>query len=74
MNKREYLAILDELKTLPVPGTIIYPPMDKVYGRKLLRYEITEKDIWAVIEGLAENLDLYWTIEQLRKCTWNKTQ
>jgi hypothetical protein len=72
MNKRQYISWLEELQTLPVPGTTIYPPMDKVYGRKLLRYEITENNIWAVIEGLAENLDLYWTIEQVRKCTWNK--
>ena len=71
MDKRQYVARLHTLETLPMPGTILYPPEDKVVGLKLLRYEIGEEDMQAVVE-LNDNLELNWTLKQVKQCTWNK--
>ena len=71
MDKRKYVAQLHLLETLPVPGTILYPP-NSTTGRKLLCYEINDKNIEAVIEGDIHGLDIYWTLKQVRQCTWDK--
>lgn len=71
MNKRRYISWLDELKTLPVPGTILYPP-NSTTGRKLLCYEINDEKIEAVVEGDIHGLDIYWTLKQVNMCTWDK--
>ena len=71
MDKRQYNAMLDELKTLPVPGTILYPPKDKVNGDKLLRYEIDEEGIKAIMQ-FGPYCEGYWLLEQVRMCTWDK--
>ena len=71
MNKREYNAMLDELKTLPVPGTILYTPSgkDKTDGVLLLRWEIREEELRAVIQ-LTQNCEITWLPQQVRMCTW----
>ena len=71
MNKREYNAMLDELKTLPVPGTILYTPADKDKADVvlLLRWEIREKELRAVIQ-LTQNCEITWLSQQVRMCTW----
>ena len=53
---------------LPLPGTILYPPLDKVKGRKLLRYEIDNEGVHAVIDcnGVME---LDWSLERVKQCT-----
>ena len=71
MNKRQYISWLDELKTLPVPGTILYAPNDTL-GRKLLYYEIGEDNIEAIVESNINGLEIYWTLKQVRQCTWKK--
>lgn len=73
MNKRQYVAKLHTLECLPLPGTILYPPADKRKGNKLLRYEITEEDILAVVEsGIECLIEVYWSLKQVKQCTWNK--
>ena len=72
MDKRKFITLLDEFKTLPTPGTILYPPADKINGDRLLRYEIDECGILAVIDTNIANLEIYWTPEQVRMCTWDK--
>ena len=71
MDKRKYVAQLHLLETLPVPGTILYPP-NSTTGRKLLYYEINAEKIEAVVEGDIHGLDIYWTLKQVRQCTWAK--
>ena len=71
MDKRQYIAILDELKTLPVPGTVLYPPADKVNGSQLLRYEIDEEGIKSIMQ-FGPHCEGYWLPEQVRMCTWDK--
>lgn len=71
INKRQYISWLEELKTLPVPGTILYPP-NSTTGRKLLCYEINDKKIEAVVEGDINGLEIDWTLKQVRQCTWDK--
>lgn len=69
MNKKEYITLIDELKTLPVPGTILYPPSNK--GHKLLGYRVGESYIEAIIE-LPTNpcVELEWSLEQIKQCNW----
>ena len=54
---------------LPLPGTILYPPADKVKGNKLLRYEIDSEEILAVVECFPSGIEIYWTLEQVKQCT-----
>lgn len=71
MNKRDYLTALQDLGSLPVPGTILYPPAEKVYGHKLKYYKINEEDIIAVVGGSIHPwVDIDWTLEQVRMCTY----
>ena len=73
MNKRQYISLLDELKTLPVPGTRIYPPKDKINGRRIDRYEIrSDGEIVAVVDSTCLGLEIDWTLKQVRMCTWDK--
>lgn len=73
MDKRKYIAQLHLLETLPVPGTLLYPPNDKVNGRKLDRYEIrSDGEIVAVIDSICLGLEIDWTLKQVRQCTWDK--
>ena len=72
MYKRKYIALLHTLETLPLPGTRLYPPLDKTVGNKLLRYEILEDDILAVVETGICSIELYWTLKQVKQCTWRK--
>ena len=69
MNKRAYLTMLQDLSFLPAPGTILYPPADKLKGNKLLRYEILSEEILAVVESNIGKVEIYWTLEQVRMCT-----
>lgn len=71
MNKRQYISWLEELKTLPVPGTLLYSP-NSTTGQKLLCYEINDKKIEAIVEGDINGLDISWTLKQVRMCTWDK--
>ena len=70
MDKREYLTALQDLGSFPVPGTILYPPADKLKGNKLLRYEILSEEILAVVESNICKVEIYWTLEQVRMCTY----
>ena len=72
MDKRQYVAQLHLLETLPVPGTKIYPPLDKVEGRRIVRYEIRPDDIVAVVTDKPLGLEIDWTLKQVRMCTWDK--
>lgn len=71
INKRQYISLLDELKTLPVPGTILYTP-NNTQGYKLVCYQIDEQRIEAIVESHISGLEIYWTLEQVRQCTWDK--
>ena len=71
MDKRKYVSLLEELKTLPVPGTILYTP-NNTQGYKLVCYQIDEQRIEAIIESHISGLEIYWTLEQVRMCTWDK--
>ena len=71
MNKRQYVSWLDELKTMPVPGTILYTP-NNTQGYKLVCYQIDEQRIEAIVESHISGLEIYWTLEQVRMCTWDK--
>ena len=53
---------------LPLPETILYPPLDKVKGNKLIRYEINSNGMFAIVES-NKNLEITWTLEQVRQCT-----
>ena len=53
---------------LPLPGTTLYPPLDKIEGCKLLRYEIDDEGIFAVMQ-LSENTEIHWTLDAVKKCT-----
>lgn len=70
MNKRDYLTALQDLGSLPVPGTILYLPANKLKGNKLLRYEILPEEILAVVESNIGKVEIYWTLEQVRMCTY----
>ena len=73
MDKRKYVAQLHLLETLPVPGTILYPPNDKANGRRLNRYEIrSDGEIVAVVDSICLGLEIDWTLKQVRQCTWDK--
>ena len=72
MDKRKYVSLLHTLETLPLPGTILYPPLNKKDGNKLLRYEILEDDILAVVETGLCAVEMYWTLKQVKQCTWEK--
>lgn len=70
MTKREYLAALQDLGSFPVPGTVLYPPADKLKGNRLLRYEILPEEVLAVVESGIGNVEVYWTLEQVMMCTY----
>lgn len=53
---------------LPLPGTILYMPLDKVKGNKLLRYEIRSDGMFAIVE-INEVLEITWTLDQVKMCT-----
>lgn len=72
MDKRKYISLLHTLETLPLPGTVLYPPSNKRNGNKLLRYEILEDDILAVVETDVCMIEIYWTLKQVKQCTWKK--
>ena len=74
INKRRYISLLDELKTLPVPGTRIYLPEDKINGRMIYKYEIGPDGIVAVVASVCLGLTMELTLKQIRQCTWDKTQ
>ena len=69
MNKRQYNTLIDALKTLPVPGTILYPPADKVEGCLLLQWEIDDEGLRARMQ-FSEHCEGCWRPEQVRMCTW----
>jgi hypothetical protein len=71
MNKRQYISQLHLLETLPVPGTILYPP-NSTTGHKLLYYEINDEKIEAVVESDIRGLYICWTLKQVGQCTWDK--
>lgn len=73
MNKRKYTALLEELKTLPVPGTILYVPVDKnkTDGRLLMKWVIDQEGLKAIIQ-CNPHCEIIWTPEQVRMCTWDK--
>lgn len=52
---------------LPIPGTILYPPADKIRGNRLLRYEIDCDKMLAVVE--CGTIEIYWSLEQIGQCT-----
>lgn len=72
MTKREYGAVLIELRTLPAPGTILYPPNNNDTGRTLIRYEISDGDAVGVVSlsNKDSDLNIYWTLDQIRMCTF----
>lgn len=70
MNKRQYNALLDELKTFPVPGTKLYPPLGCEEGLKLLRYEVAKDQIWAVVA--TDVAEIKYTLDQVSMCKFNK--
>ena len=70
MNKRQYNALIDELKTLPVPGTILYAPANKAEGILLLRWEVDEDGLKARMQ-LGPCCEGYWCPTDVRLCTWN---
>lgn len=73
MDKRKYIAQLHLLETLPVPGTLLYPPNDKIHGRRLNRYEIrSDGEIIAVVDSMCLGFTIDWTLKQVRQCTWGK--
>ena len=76
MDKRQYVALLHTLETLPLPGTILYPPANKIDGNELLRYEIDKEGIIAVVRGRAPmiEMEITWTLKQVKQCTWKKSQ
>ena len=53
---------------LPLPETILYPPLDKVKGCKLIRYEIDSNGIKAVVD-VSKGIEVTWTLERVRMCT-----
>ena len=71
MDKRKYMALIDELKTLPVPGTTLYTPSDrdKLDGVLLLRWGIRKDELRAVIQ-FSPYCEITWLPEQVRMCTW----
>ena len=56
-------------QNLPLPNTILYPPLDKVNGHKLIRYEIDSDGMLAIVEGGGGLYEINWTLEQVRMCT-----
>ena len=66
MNEKIKEFLIDN--GLPLPETILYPPLDKVHGNKLLRYEIDSNGIFAIVEGRCL-LEITWTLEQVKLCT-----
>ena len=58
---------------LPLPETILYPPLDKVKGNRLIRYEINSSGIFAIVE-CNKDIEITWTLERVRQCTvwWRK--
>ena len=67
MNEKVKEFLIDN--GLPLPETILYPPLDKVEGNKLLRYEIRPDGIFAIVDcgGFVE---ITWHLEQVKKCTF----
>lgn len=57
---------------LPLPGTFLYPPLDKVKGRELLRYEIDNDGMHAVIK-CNEFLEINWSLERVKQCTYSRS-
>lgn len=53
---------------LPLPGTILYPPLDKIKGDKLLRYEINSEGMFAIVAP-NEFLELTWSLDRVKQCT-----
>ena len=53
---------------LPLPETILYPPLDKVKGNRLIRYEINSSGIFAIVE-CNKDIEITWTLERVRQCT-----
>lgn len=76
MDKRKYITLLDELKTLPAPGTVLHTPDNKNY--KLLGYNIGVDGYGeACIEACIESpknpaVELEWTLDEVKQCTWEK--
>lgn len=56
---------------LPLPETIIYPPLYKVNGSKVIRYEIDSDGMFAIvdIENLG-NIEVRYSLEQIKQYTW----
>lgn len=56
---------------LPLPETIIYPPLHKVNGSKVIRYEIDSDGMFAIvdIENLG-NIEVRYSLEQIKQYTW----
>ena len=54
---------------LPMPDTILHPPVDVANGYRLLRYEIYSNNIFAVVEGSGGLYELKWNLEQIKLCT-----
>ena len=73
MDKRQYIAQLHLLETLPVPGTILYTPADKdkTDGHLLLRWEIDKEGLKATTQ-CNPHCEITWFPEQVRQCTWDK--
>ena len=53
---------------LPLPGTILYPPLDKVKGHRLLRYEIDNEGMYAVVDCNG-TIEINWSLERVKQCT-----
>ena len=66
MNEKIKEFLIDNY--LPLPETILYPPLDKVKGNKLIRYEINSNGIFAIVE-CNRDIEITWTLEQVRQCT-----
>lgn len=58
---------------LPLPGTFLYPPLDKVKGRELLRYEIDNDGMHAVIDCNGNGLEVDWSLERVKQCTYSRS-
>ena len=66
MNEKIKKFLIDN--DLPLPEAILYPPLDKVKGNKLIRYEINSNGIFAIVE-CNRDIEITWTLEQVRQCT-----
>lgn len=71
MNKKIKEFLIDN--GLPLPETILYPPLDKINGYKLVRYEIDSSGMVAFMHyGCEEHgyIGFTWTLERVKQCTW----